>query len=452
VPEPWIAGLALNAEIEARFDDGDAMLALATNFRETVRSLGVLGFAHGDLQHGNILVTHGQLHLIDYDAMFVPAIAGLPQTGYGHRNYQHPQRRRARFGSRVDRFSSIVIYTALIALSADRSLWPRFNDGENLLFRVHDFTSNGNSELFRALLANHATSGLAEVLLAACQMPVEQVPTLEQAIQAAAGTMPALLPVPPREASPRRPLVIQPVPPPRPDGPPPAETPSSAPPLQPPPKAPASVPPWPALLNRFVRSTGLAAIVTALAGLAIGFAIAAWQQGAARRPVSHANRVTVAVAKPAPSPVRTVVATAKATAAATPTATAVPTAAVTPAKGADYSALQGEWQIDEANLQDGMMVWSGDAVVSSGGTIVLNVHKDSVAGRSATQCERQTNLHAAFALGVAQQTVPFREMNCEGTTSSGEVRVGGFSRDDRSFYGNFWQGGVKLGDFTASKQ
>ena len=206
------------------------------------------------------------------------------------------------------------------------------------------------------------------------------------------------------------------------------------------------------LAEPFRAFYGLAAIMTALAGLAIGFAIAAWQQGAARRPVSHANRVTVAVAKPAPSPVRTVMATAKPTAAATPTATAVPTAAVTPAKGADYSALQGEWQIDEANLQDGRMVWSGDAVVSNGGTIVLDVHKDSIAGRSATQCERQTNLHAAFALGVAQQTVPFREMNCEGTTLSGEVRVGSFSRDDRSFYGSFWQGGVKLGDFTASKQ
>jgi hypothetical protein len=47
----WIAGLALNAEIEARIDDADAMLALATNFRETVRSLEVLGVANGDLRH-----------------------------------------------------------------------------------------------------------------------------------------------------------------------------------------------------------------------------------------------------------------------------------------------------------------------------------------------------------------------------------------------------------------
>jgi hypothetical protein len=447
----WVAGLALNAEIEARFDDGDAMLALATNFRETVRSLEVLGVAHGDLQHGNILVRHGRLHLIDYDAMFLPAIAGLAQTEYGHRNYQHPQRRTARFDGRLDRFSSIVIYTALVALSADPSLWPRFNDGENLLFRVHDFTSNGHSELFRALLANNATSGLADVLLAACQMPVEQVPTLELAIQSGAGTMPAPSPVAGREVLPRRPLVVQPVPPPRPDGPQPAPAPSSAPALQAPPQAPAFVAPRPARLNRFVHSTGL--VVTALAAMAIGFGIVAWPHGAARRPLSHANRATVAIAKAAPSPLRTVIATAKPIAVAIPTATAVPTAAVTPAKGgADYSVLQGEWRIDEANLQDGRMVWSGDAVLASDGTMVLDAHKDSIAGRSATRCERQTNLHTAFALGVAQQTVPFRERNCEGKSLSGEVRVASFSPDDRSFFGSFWQGGVKLGDFTASKQ
>jgi len=86
----WVAGRALNAEVEARLDDPDGMLALAMRFGETVRSLGVLGIAHGDLQPANIIVTDGELRLIDYDAMFLPAIAGLPQTEYGHRNFQHP--------------------------------------------------------------------------------------------------------------------------------------------------------------------------------------------------------------------------------------------------------------------------------------------------------------------------------------------------------------------------
>jgi hypothetical protein len=423
----WIAGRALNAEIEARLDDGDAMLALATNFREVLHSLEVLGVAHGDLQHANILVRDGRLRLIDYDTMFLPALAGLPQSAFGHRNYQHPQRRRAPFDGRLDRFSSLVIYTALVALAADRSLWPRFNDGENLLFRVHDFTSNGRSELFRALLANNASSGLADVLLAACTMPVEQVPTLEQAIRSAAGTMPALSVVPPLERPRRHSRALQRVRP-----------------------APASVAPRPAGLNGFLHFTAL--VVIALGAMAIGFAIMAWPHDPARRPLSHANRATAAIAKTAPSPLRTVMTTVKLSAAATPTATAVPTVAVASARVADHSVPQGEWQIDEANLEDGRMVWSGQAVLASGGTVLLDAHKDSLGGRSATPCERQTSLRAAFALGIAQQTVPFRETNCAGTRLSGEVRVVSFAPDDRSFSGSFWQDGVKLGNFTARKQ
>ena len=435
----WVAGRALNAEVEARLDDPDGMLALAMRFGETVRSLGVLGIAHGDLQPANIIVTDGELRLIDYDAMFLPAIAGLPQTEYGHRNFQHPKRRLARFDGRLDRFSSIVIYTALVALSTDRTLWARFNDGENLLFRAHDFTSDGQSELFRTLLANNATSGLTEVLLAACRMPVEDVPTLEHAIAAAAGTMPALT---------IRPLESRPAPPPRPHASGGVETSFAAPPPIQQRRAPVFVSPRPKWQQLSAHRTGLVMTVTALAGLGIGFAIATWPHGAAR-PVAtkHAN---VAYVKPAPETLHTGVAMAKPIAA--PTLTRVPSAVVTPAKGANAAALQGSWQIAEANLQDGTMVWSGGAVVASDGTIVLDAHKDSIAGRAASQCERQTNLHAAFAPGVPRQTVPFQETNCQGATSSGEVRVSRFSPDGRSFNGSFWQGGTKLGDFTASKQ
>ncbi len=448
----WVGGRALNAEVEARLDDPDGMLAVAMQFRETVRSLGVLGIAHGDLQPANIVVTSGELRLVDYDAMFVPAIAGLPQTEYGHRNFQHPERRTARFDGRLDRFSSIVIYTALVALCADRTLWARFNDGENLLFRAHDFTSNGQSELFRTLLASNATSGLAEVLLAACERPVEDVPTLEHAITAATGTMPALSFSPHREAPALGPLKSRPGPPPRSPAYGRAERPFMPPPPSQPPRSPAFVA-TPSISRQFPGRTGIVLTVTALAGLGIGFALAAWPHGAARRAVAT-KHATVAYAQPATKPLHTAVATAKLTAAPTPTLTptAVPSAVVTPAKGANAAALQGPWQIAEANLQDGTMVWSGGAVVASDGTIVLDAHKDSIAGRAASQCERQTDLHAAFAPGVSQQTVPFVETNCQGATSSGEVRVKRFSPDGRSFNGSFWQGGTKLGDFTASKQ
>ncbi len=518
----WSAGRPLNAAIEAQLQDGDAMLALAKSFREVVRSLGVLGVAHGDLQHGNILVSQGNIRLIDYDAMYLPTIADLPQTEYGHRNYQHPRRRTAPFDARLDRFPSIVIYTALVALAADRTLWRRFNDGENVLFRAHDFTSNGQSELFRSLLANNATSGLAEVLLAACRTSADRVPTLEEAIAAASGTMPVPSVVPPRRPAP----VVHDVAPPlaaatvaadaaaasAPDS--EAAVPAGAhastsaftTPSDDGSERPVDGPPHvtrrPAFLEGLVRSLVLGAIVAALAGLALGFGIAAFQRRATAAPAGNADRTVAAVATPSPriappvrrtakpvaiaqipaiaqpaatvrpTPTAAAAATAaptvkptatpmpspspapttKPTLAPTPSPTAVPTVAPSPLKRGYYAALQGTWQIDEANVQDGRMVWAGGAVVSSGGTIVLDAHKESIAGQAATRCERQTALHASFALGVARQAVPFQEVNCQGGTSSGTIQVTSFSPGARSFSGTFWSGGVKLGDFQASKR
>ena len=55
--------------------------------------------------------------LIDYDGMWVPALADRPSGEVGHPNYQHPQRLRERtYTPDVDRFPHLVIDTALRAL------------------------------------------------------------------------------------------------------------------------------------------------------------------------------------------------------------------------------------------------------------------------------------------------------------------------------------------------
>ena len=179
----WVTGRQLNTEVEARLNDPAGLLALAESFREMVRALGVLGVAHGDLQHGNVIVANNELRLIDYDGIYLPALAGMQASEFGHANYQHPDRKFAPFDGRLDRFSSIVIYTAIVALSADPSLWARFTNDENLLFRASDFTSNGSSELFTRLASNAAASKLATGLEAACRSSFDQIPTLEQVIQ-----------------------------------------------------------------------------------------------------------------------------------------------------------------------------------------------------------------------------------------------------------------------------
>jgi hypothetical protein len=210
-------------------------------------------------------------------------------------------------------------------------------------------------------------------------------------------------------------------------------------------------------------------LVAAVCIVVAGFAIGGWLAIRTRGPVVRTQRVTVAknalVAPPARSlaarPVRATVPTAPptqlATAEPTPnptkTATARPTDAPparTTSAVAD-SALRGSWQIDEANVQVGTIVWVGNAEPAAGNAIVFSVHKQSVGGRAATPCERRTVLRAAIAVGAAEQSVPYREVNCEGIVSTGEVRVTSLSRNGASFSGSFWTNGANLGTFNARK-
>ena len=75
------------------------------------------------------------LRLIDYDGMYVPALAGTPSGELGHPAYQHPQRlREGTYNAEVDRFSHLAIYAAVRCLMVGRrELWQRFNNGDNLL-------------------------------------------------------------------------------------------------------------------------------------------------------------------------------------------------------------------------------------------------------------------------------------------------------------------------------
>jgi hypothetical protein len=81
------------------------------------RELREANLAHADLQHGNVLlVPQGatqKLELIDYDGMFVPALARSPSGELGHPAYQHPEHLRSgTYSLEVDRFPHLVICTA----------------------------------------------------------------------------------------------------------------------------------------------------------------------------------------------------------------------------------------------------------------------------------------------------------------------------------------------------
>jgi hypothetical protein len=177
----WIEGATLDVHIEGVLKLADArrhLRRLADQWLHTINELYQLGCAHGDLQHGNVLVDNGAYTLVDFDGFFVPSLTGLPSIENGHIHYQHPQRRAEFFGGTLDRFSSLVIYLSLIALERDPQLWQRYHD-ENLLFKRPDFEAPGKTPLWGDLKRLDAgCRRLTEVLERACLAPAAASPCL----------------------------------------------------------------------------------------------------------------------------------------------------------------------------------------------------------------------------------------------------------------------------------
>jgi hypothetical protein len=148
----WLEAQTLDHYIHNHLGKPASLRALADQWCELVRDLQRASIAHGDLQHGNVLVCGDKLRLIDYDGMWVPSLAGRRSDELGHRNYQHPLRHSGHFGPYLDNFSAWVIYTSLLLLQIEPGLWQGCGAGdEHLLFRKEDFDDPVSSRLFSTL-------------------------------------------------------------------------------------------------------------------------------------------------------------------------------------------------------------------------------------------------------------------------------------------------------------
>lgn len=183
---PWQSGRSLISHVQHHLNEPDALVALASALAATQRDLEAAGIAHGDLQHGNILVDGDALapriRLIDLDAAYVPALRKMSSLEAGHRNYAHPDRGSSDFGPYVDRFTFRVLDASLRALAARPNLWDVYHTGENLIFSAADFFDPDTSALLADLAADGRTADLAETVRRASLLPPERVPMLGEAV------------------------------------------------------------------------------------------------------------------------------------------------------------------------------------------------------------------------------------------------------------------------------
>jgi hypothetical protein len=182
----WVDAVTLMSFIEMNLWDSSRLSELAQKFANIVRDLSAAGIAHGDLQHENLLVTSsGDLKLIDYDGMFVPDLAQMGACEKGHINYQSPARTMSSWGPYLDNFSAWIIYTSIVALAIDPTLWTLFHDqGDEALLLNHSDYSDPHSS--RALLAltqsgRRDLKALGSVLNRLWTNDIRAIPSLEPA-------------------------------------------------------------------------------------------------------------------------------------------------------------------------------------------------------------------------------------------------------------------------------
>jgi hypothetical protein len=187
----WVEGMPLNQFVARSAEKPAVLEGLLHIWARMGQQLRAADVAHGDLQHGNVLLVRDAnslaLKLVDYDGMWVPALVGRPSGEVGHPAYQHPHRaREGTYSPEVDRFPLLLVATALRALkSGGRALWEKYDNGDNLLFTDKDLNSPGRSTLFRELptLGDPMTAALTEALLHALAGGVESAPVLEEVLR-----------------------------------------------------------------------------------------------------------------------------------------------------------------------------------------------------------------------------------------------------------------------------
>lgn len=178
---PWIEGPNLDDWIDERVEAGDvgALVAMRGQWVDIVRSMQAQPLAHGDLQHGNIIVAaNNQIELVDLDGVWTASTADLVPNERGHEHYQHPRFNPAEdWNQFADTFPAAVISLGLAIACEDPRFWrqSRARSEDQMIVGAEHF-ADVRHPLWEALLASPSASvawsaGLVRDAVAALRPP-----------------------------------------------------------------------------------------------------------------------------------------------------------------------------------------------------------------------------------------------------------------------------------------
>jgi len=148
----WVEGKTLDIYIKENINNQYALEMLAYQFNKMAAWLITQPFAHGDLKPDNIIMKEdGQLVLVDYDGIYVPAMKGQKAREIGSPGFRHPSRTEDFFDEHIDDFSIASIAFALKAIAIKPILWNEFGGNDRLLFIENDLHDLSQSKVIPAL-------------------------------------------------------------------------------------------------------------------------------------------------------------------------------------------------------------------------------------------------------------------------------------------------------------
>ena len=148
----WIDGETMETYIAENYQDNYTMAMLCYRFCKMAAWLRSQPFAHGDIKPDNIMVRpDGNLTLVDYDGMFVPAMKGQKSPTIGTKDFSHPLRTVDDFNETIDDFALASIALSLKAISLKPSLFDEYGAADRLLFSADDYCDLSKSKVMAAL-------------------------------------------------------------------------------------------------------------------------------------------------------------------------------------------------------------------------------------------------------------------------------------------------------------
>lgn len=174
----WVDGKPLDRYIHDLVTANKSLELLICRFIRLTKWLVPSKFAHGDIKPDNIIVKDdGEIVVVDYDGMYVPAMKGQCAREYGSSDFRHPERKTQGFNARIDDFSFASILLSLVAIEYDNELYEKYHAKDRLLLSESDYQNLHNSGFLKEIsLSDNADLNIALsfFLLAYSQVDLSQ--------------------------------------------------------------------------------------------------------------------------------------------------------------------------------------------------------------------------------------------------------------------------------------